>query len=81
MVDIIPLNCFQSTYFKEVVWFFRGNYLNNDFKRNVNAQSIPKNKEELAENTERFMKHLENNPSRVANYFKHEKIQYASGMN
>ena len=56
-------------------------YLNNDFKRNVNAQSIPKNKEELAENTERFMKSLANNPNRVANYFKHEKIQYASGGN
>ena len=56
-------------------------YLNNDFKRNVNAQYIPKDKEELAKNTERFMKSLENNPNRVANYFKHEKIQYASGGN
>ena len=38
-------------------------YLNNDFKRNVN--------------TENFMSMLSNNPQRVAKYFKHEKIAYA----
>lgn len=53
-------------------------YLNNDFKRNANKENIPTNKEELAVNTENFMKMLSNNPTRVANYFKHEKIAYAA---
>jgi len=53
-------------------------YLNNDFKRNVNKEKIPKNKKELAHNTEKFMKMLTANPTRVANYFKHEKIAYAA---
>ena len=56
-------------------------YLNNDFKRNVNKEKIPINKKELTQNTEKFMKMLESNPSRVANYFQHEKIAYASGGN
>lgn len=54
-------------------------YLNNDFKRNVNAKHIPINKKELAKNTEDFMNELSNNPTRVVNYFKHEKIAYAAG--
>ena len=53
-------------------------YLNNDFKRNVNKESIPINKKELTVNTEKFMNMLSNNPERVANYFKHEKISYAA---
>lgn len=56
-------------------------YLNNDFKRNVNKENIPINKKELAQNTETFMNMLESNPQRIANYFKHEKIKYASGQN
>ena len=56
-------------------------YLNNDFKRNVNAKYIPVNKKELAQNTENFMSILSNDSQRVANYFKHEKIKYASGEN
>ena len=54
-------------------------YLNNDFKRNVNQEKIPVNKKELTANTENFMKMLSDNPTRVANYFKHEKIAYAAG--
>ena len=53
-------------------------YLNNDFKRNVNKEHIPVNKKELATNTENFMSMLGDNPERVANYFKHEKIAYAA---
>ena len=52
-------------------------YLNNDFKRNVNKESIPVNKNELTLNTENFMNMLSKNPTRVANYFLHEKIAYA----
>ncbi len=53
-------------------------YLNNDFKRNVNAKHIPINKKELTKNTEDFMSILSNDSQRVANYFKHEKITYAA---
>ena len=53
-------------------------YLNNDFKRNVNSKNIPINKKELAQNTENFMSMLSKKPQRVANYFKHEKIAYAA---
>ncbi len=54
-------------------------YLNNDFKRNVNKENIPVNKKELAVNTENFMTMLSKDTKRVANYFKHEKIAYAAG--
>ena len=53
-------------------------YLNNDFKRNVNSRHIPKNKEELTNNTKNFMTMLSENPQRIANYFKHPKIAYAA---
>ena len=53
-------------------------YLNNDFKRNVNSKHIPINKKELAQNTEDFMTMLSKDSQRVANYFKHEKIAYAA---
>jgi len=54
-------------------------YLNNDFKRNVNVKKIPTNKKELTQNTEDFMNMLSNDAARVASYFKHEKIAYAAG--
>ena len=53
-------------------------YLNNDFKRNVNSKKIPVNKKELTQNTENFMNKLSDDPTRVSNYFKHEKIAYAA---
>lgn len=53
-------------------------YLNNDFKRNVNSKHIPVNKQELTVNTENFMTMLSEDSERVANYFKHEKIAYAA---
>ena len=53
-------------------------YLNNDFKRNVNAKHIPINKKELAKNTENFMSMLSKDSQRVANYFIYEKIAYAA---
>ena len=53
-------------------------YLNNDFKRNVNKEHIPITKKELKDNTESFMKMLEKSPTRIANYFKHPKINYAA---
>ena len=53
-------------------------YLNNDFKRNANSKNIPTNKKELTANTENFMTMLSDDPDRIANYFKHEKIAYAA---
>ena len=53
-------------------------YLNNDFKRNVNAKHIPINKKELAKNTEDFMTKLSQDSQRISNYFKHEKIAYTA---
>ncbi len=53
-------------------------YLNNDFKRNVNKENIPINKKELTKNTENFMNMECNNPQRVSNYFKHKKVSYAA---
>ncbi len=53
-------------------------YLNNDFKRNVNKEHIPITKKELHQNTEKFMNMLSESPTRVANYFKHPKIDYAA---
>jgi transposase len=40
-------------------------YLNNDFKRNVNAKHIPINKKELTKNTEDFMNMLSLDSQRV----------------
>jgi len=53
-------------------------YLNNDFKRNVHRERIPRNKEELRENTEKFMRMLASDPQRIAAYFKHPKVAYAA---
>jgi len=53
-------------------------YLNNDFKRNVNKEHIPVTKVQLRNNTEKFMNMLAENPTRIANYFKHPKIVYAA---
>lgn len=53
-------------------------YLNQDFKRNANKDKIPRNVEELKENTRIFMEALQKNPERVAGYFKHSLVKYAA---
>jgi len=53
-------------------------YLNQDLKRNANKDRIPKNIEELEENTRVFMETLQKNPERVAGYFKHPSVCYAA---
>lgn len=52
-------------------------YLNQDYKQSANKNDIPKNKEHLYSNTEKYMLSLQNNPQKVANFFKHPKVQYA----
>ena len=44
----------------------------------INRDDIPKDKEYLRENTEKYMLSLQNNPQKVANFFEHQKVQYAS---
>jgi hypothetical protein len=53
-------------------------YLNCDVKGNINAEGLPKNREELKGKLHRFMQKLSKLPGRVASYFKHKCIQYAA---
>lgn len=43
-------------------------YLNQDYKKNANKNSIPSNIQELKTNTENFMNELSKNEKKVANY-------------
>ena len=53
-------------------------YLNQDYKRNANKNSIPNNQKELRENTQNYMENLQNNPQKVTNFFQHPSVKYAS---
>ena len=53
-------------------------YLNQDYKRNANKNSIPANVKELRENTLNHMNALQNNPEKVAGFFKHPSVSYAA---
>jgi len=53
-------------------------YLNQDYKRNANKNKIPVNLKELKENTLNHMNALQNNPEKVASFFKHPSVAYAS---
>jgi len=53
-------------------------YLNQDYKQSANRNNIPKDKEELRINTKNYMQSLQKNPQKVANFFKHPKVKYAS---
>jgi len=53
-------------------------YLNQDYKRNANKNNIPKTKDELRQNTLNYMNELVKNRERVASFFKHESVKYAS---
>jgi transposase len=54
-------------------------YLNNDLKGSINAEGLPRNKEDLRSRMERFMNRLLSVPERVRNYFLHPCVQYAAG--
>jgi transposase len=54
-------------------------YLNNDLKGSINAEGLPRNKEDLRSRMERFMDRLLSLPERVRNYFLHPCVQYAAG--
>lgn len=53
-------------------------YLNQDYKRNANKHHIPLNQKELRTNTLDHMHGLQNNPEKVANFFKHPSVSYAA---
>jgi len=53
-------------------------YLNQDYKRNANKNNIPANLKELRSNTLDHMNALQNNPEKVANFFKHPSVSYAA---
>ena len=53
-------------------------YLNQDYKRNANKDNIPTNVKELRENTLAHMNSLQDNPEKVANFFKHPSVCYAA---
>ncbi|CAM3808595.1 IS630 family transposase [Arcobacter cloacae] len=53
-------------------------YLNQDYKQSANRNDVPKDKEHLKRNTEKYMLSLQNNPHKVANFFKHPKVKYAA---
>ncbi len=53
-------------------------YLNQDYKRNANKNKIPLNQKELKENTLAHMNALQNNPEKVANFFRHPSVSYAA---
>ena len=53
-------------------------YLNQDFKQSANRNDVPTNQEHLRKNTEKYRHSLQSNPQKVANFFKHPKVRYAS---
>jgi transposase len=70
----------------ELVWLPRyapelnpEEYLNQDVKGHVNAESLPDNKGELRSRIQRFMRRLIHLPEQVRNYFQHPCVQYAAG--
>lgn len=52
-------------------------YLNQDYKQSANKYELPTTQKELRNNTEKYMVSIQNNPQKVANFFKHPKVQYA----
>ena len=53
-------------------------YLNCDLKGEMNRQAPARSQEDIVDKTKRCMNTISYNSSRIANYFKHPKIKYAS---
>jgi len=53
-------------------------YLNQDFKRNVNKEKIPHTPAQLKKNTISYMESIVNDSQKVRNFFKHPSIAYAA---
>ena len=52
--------------------------MNQDYKSNVHKNGLPKNQKELKANTQNYMESLQKNPQKVANFFLHPSVKYAS---
>jgi transposase len=53
-------------------------YLNNDLKSNVHAETLPNSKEELRSQMQQWMRTLFHWPARIVSYFKHPDVPYAA---
>lgn len=53
-------------------------YLNCDLKQGISNKKSPKDKDKLEQNIKSHMLMLQSSPQRVAKYFEHESIKYAS---
>ena len=53
-------------------------YLNQDLKRNVHKEGMPKSQSQLEKNTRAFLRSLQRQPHRVMAYFRHRHALYAS---
>lgn len=53
-------------------------YLNQDYKKNANKNTIPFTKTQLKKNTLAYMNDIVENKEKVANFFKHPSIAYAA---
>ena len=53
-------------------------YLNQDFKRNVNKENIPHTPAQLKKNTLNYMESIVKDKEKVMNFFKHPSIAYAA---
>ncbi len=53
-------------------------YLNQDYKQSANKYELPTNQKQLKSNIEKYMLSLQNDAQKVANFFKHPKVQYAA---
>jgi len=72
---LCPDPIFLSPYSPE---FNPNEYLNQDCKKNANNNNIPMNLKELEANTLNYMTQLQSNPDKVANFFQHPSVKYAS---
>lgn len=53
-------------------------YLNQDLKRNVHKEGMPKTQTQLEKNTQAFLRSVQRRPEHVASYFRHRHVLYAS---
>lgn len=53
-------------------------YLNQDYKRNANKNNLPLTQVQLRNNTKNYMENLQNNPKKIASFFQHPSVKYAS---
>ena len=53
-------------------------YLNNDLKRGLNTKRMPRNIEQLKDNTQTHMDRLVQDEEKVKSFFRHKKVLYAS---